>query len=106
MHSIANPYRENASSGFRATNSSSICPRLFFCSLMSRLVLYRCPEKNHVKPNPPKPNSAKALAGKPVSDSRSEMAEVVLPAQTNPLGKILGRHVMHLVDIAAAMAAH
>jgi len=46
------------------------------------------------------------LKGKPVSASRSEMAEVVLPAQTNPLGKLLGGHVMHLVDIAAAMAAH
>jgi acyl-CoA hydrolase len=33
------------------------------------------------------------------------MAEVVLPAQTNPLGKLLGGHVMHLVDIVAAMAA-
>jgi acyl-CoA hydrolase len=44
--------------------------------------------------------------GKPVSASRSEMAEVVLPAQTNPLGKLLGGHVMHLVDIAGAMAAH
>ena len=47
-----------------------------------------------------------ALGGKPVSASRSEMAEVVLPAQTNALGKLLGGHVMHLVDIAAAMAAH
>jgi len=45
------------------------------------------------------------LPGKPVSASRSEMAEVVLPAQTNALGKLLGGHVMHLVDIAAAMAA-
>lgn len=44
-------------------------------------------------------------AGKPASASRSEMAEVVLPAQTNPLGKLLGGHVMHLVDVAAAMAA-
>jgi acyl-CoA hydrolase len=43
--------------------------------------------------------------GKPVRASRSEMAEVVLPAQTNALGKLLGGHVMHLVDIAAAMAA-
>jgi len=33
------------------------------------------------------------------------MAEVVLPAQTNPLGKLLGGQVMHLVDMAAAMAA-
>jgi acyl-CoA hydrolase len=47
-----------------------------------------------------------ALRGKPVSASRSEMAEVVLPAQTNALGKLLGGHVMHLVDIAAAIAAH
>ena len=46
------------------------------------------------------------LPGKPVSASRSEMAEVVLPAQTNPLGKLLGGHVMHLVDMVAAMAAH
>ena len=46
------------------------------------------------------------LKGKSVSASRSEMAEVVLPAQTNALGKLLGGHVMHLVDIAAAMAAH
>jgi acyl-CoA hydrolase len=47
-----------------------------------------------------------ARPGKLVSASRSEMAEVVLPAQTNALGKLLGGHVMHLVDIAAAMAAH
>jgi acyl-CoA hydrolase len=33
------------------------------------------------------------------------MAEVVLPAQTNVLGKLLGGHVMHLVDVVAAMAA-
>ncbi len=53
-----------------------------------------------------KKNSELQIAGKPVSASRSEMAEVVLPAQTNPLGKLLGGHVMHMVDIAAAMAAH
>ncbi|HEX8838812.1 MAG TPA: acyl-CoA thioesterase [Candidatus Acidoferrum sp.] len=50
--------------------------------------------------------SGSGLAGKPVSASRSEMTEIVLPAQTNPLGKLLGGHVMHLVDMAAAMAAH
>jgi acyl-CoA hydrolase len=49
--------------------------------------------------------SEPVLKGKPISASRSEMAEVVLPATTNPLGKLLGGHVMHLVDIAAAMAA-
>src|SRR2546426_728662 len=46
------------------------------------------------------------LAGKPVSASRSEMTEIVLPAMTNPLGKLLGGQVMHLVDMAAALAAH
>src|SRR5260370_39147481 len=46
------------------------------------------------------------LAGKPVSASRSEMREIVLPAMTNPLGKLLGGQVMHLVDMAAALAAH
>lgn len=46
------------------------------------------------------------IEGKPVSASRSEMTEIVLPAQTNPLGKLLGGHMMHLVDMAAAMAAH
>ena len=46
------------------------------------------------------------LKGKPVSASRSEMTEIVLPAQTNPLGKLLGGQVMHLVDMAAALAAH
>jgi acyl-CoA hydrolase len=45
------------------------------------------------------------LKAKPVSASCSEMTEVVLPAETNPLGKLLGGHVMHLVDVVAAMAA-
>jgi len=45
------------------------------------------------------------LKGKPISASRSEMAEVVLPAVTNLLGKLLGGHAMHLVDVVAAMAA-
>jgi acyl-CoA hydrolase len=59
-----------------------------------------------MKAKKPRRNSDDQAIGKPVSASRSEMAEVVLPAQTNPLGKLLGGHVMHLVDIAAAMAAH
>jgi len=46
------------------------------------------------------------LKAKPVGASRSEMTEIVLPAQTNPLGKLLGGQVMHLVDMVAAMAAH
>lgn len=50
-------------------------------------------------------NEGVSLKGKPVSASRSEMSEVVLPVVTNLLGKLLGGHVMHLVDIVAAMAA-
>jgi acyl-CoA hydrolase len=45
-------------------------------------------------------------AGKPVSKSRTEMVEVVLPQDGNALGNILGGRVMHLMDIAAAIAAH
>ena len=45
-------------------------------------------------------------AGKPVSASRTEMTEVVLPQDANVFGNILGGRVMHLVDIAAAITAH
>src|SRR6201998_931992 len=45
------------------------------------------------------------VKGNPVRAAASERAEVVLPAQTNALGKFLGGHVMHMVDIVAAMAA-
>jgi len=34
------------------------------------------------------------------------MVEVVLPNDANPLGNILGGRVMHLMDMAAAIAAH
>src|ERR1700758_1772905 len=51
-------------------------------------------------------NSIKArLAGKPVSASRSEIVEALLPNDANPLGKMLGGRVMHLIDIAGALAA-
>jgi len=52
------------------------------------------------------PKPAAKPKGKPVSASRSEMTEVVLPADTNPLGKLLGGQVMHWVDMVAAIAAH
>jgi acyl-CoA hydrolase len=39
-------------------------------------------------------------------DSYTEMVQVVLPNDANPLGFILGGTVMHLIDIAAAIAAH
>ena len=43
---------------------------------------------------------------RPVAESRVEMVELVLPNDANPLGNILGGKVMHLMDIAAAIAAH
>ena len=41
-----------------------------------------------------------------VLESQAEMVEVVLPNDASPLGNILGGKVMHLIDIAAAIAAH
>lgn len=51
-------------------------------------------------------NDGRPLVGRPVSDSQSQMAEVVLPNDANPLGNLLGGRLMHLIDIAGAMAAH
>ena len=41
-----------------------------------------------------------------VSESVSEMAEVVLPNDANPLNSLLGGRLMHFIDVAGAMAAH
>jgi acyl-CoA hydrolase len=40
------------------------------------------------------------------SESATEMVQVVLPNDANPLGFILGGTVMHLIDIAGAIASH
>ena len=45
-------------------------------------------------------------APKRVADSATEMVQVVLPNDANPLGFILGGTVMHLIDIAGAIAGH
>lgn len=45
------------------------------------------------------------LPAKRPADSFTEMTQVVLPNDANPLGFMLGGTVMHLIDIAAAMAA-
>ena len=39
-------------------------------------------------------------------DTATETVQVVLPNDTNPLGFILGGTVMHLIDIAGAIACH
>lgn len=49
---------------------------------------------------------ASDLPAKSVRESHSEMLEVVLPNDANPLGYILGGRVMHLIDIAGAIAGH
>jgi acyl-CoA hydrolase len=43
---------------------------------------------------------------KRASESATEMVQVVLPNDANPLGFILGGTVMHLIDIAGAIACH
>lgn len=46
------------------------------------------------------------MKAKRPKDSYTEMVQVVLPNDANPLGFILGGTVMHLIDIAGAIACH
>jgi acyl-CoA hydrolase len=46
------------------------------------------------------------LAPKTPAETFTEMVQVVLPNDANPLGFILGGTVMHLIDIAGAIACH
>ncbi len=46
------------------------------------------------------------LNPRPVADSISEMVELVLPNDANPLGSLLGGRLMHWIDLAGALAAH
>jgi len=46
------------------------------------------------------------LPPKRAAESATEMVQVVLPNDANPLGFILGGTVMHLIDIAGAIAGH
>ena len=45
------------------------------------------------------------MEGQPVRNSYSEYSELALPNDANGLGNLLGGKVMHLVDLAGAMAA-
>ncbi len=49
--------------------------------------------------------SGEPAAPRPVQDSVSEYAELALPNDANVYGFLLGGKVMHLVDLAGAMAA-
>src|SRR5579875_826808 len=41
-----------------------------------------------------------------VSESQSEMTELILPNDTNTLGNLLGGRLMHFIDLVGAMAAY
>lgn len=49
--------------------------------------------------------SEPVLPGRPVRESVSEYSELALPNDANTLGNVLGGKVMHLVDLAGALAA-
>lgn len=46
------------------------------------------------------------LMPRPVRDSQSEMTQIVLPNDANPLAALLGGRLMHWIDMAGALAAH
>jgi acyl-CoA hydrolase len=50
--------------------------------------------------------NAPDLKPRAVAESQSEMAEVILPNDANPLGNLLGGRLLHFIDLAGAMAAH
>lgn len=47
-----------------------------------------------------------SLPPRSVTESQSEMTELVLPNDTNTLGNLLGGRLMHFIDLVAAMAAY
>src|SRR5512142_1677323 len=51
-------------------------------------------------------NDNVALEPRQVRESQSEMIELVLPNDANPLGALLGGRLMHWIDLAGALAAH
>jgi len=59
-----------------------------------------------IDPTPQSTLNEEILLPRPVRDSQSEMAEIVLPNDANPLGALLGGRLMHWIDLAGAMAAH
>lgn len=72
----------------------------------SKIPPAKSPGRQHLVRKQPDELAGKLVRGKPVRESQVEMVEVVLPNDANPLGNILGGRVMHLIDIAAAIAAH
>src|SRR3954462_5958840 len=56
--------------------------------------------------DPGLPGPPDLMTPKRSSESATEMVQVVLPNDANPLGFILGGTVMHLIDIAGAIACY
>ena len=51
-------------------------------------------------------HEAVELAPRRVAESQSEMNQIVLPNDANPLGTLLGGTLMHWIDLAGALAGH
>src|SRR5215472_12872233 len=51
-------------------------------------------------------NEEAKLVPRPVSDSKSDMIELVLLNDANQLGALLGGRLMHCIELAGALAAH
>ena len=51
-------------------------------------------------------NNKTSNSPRPVRESQSEMVELVLPNDANPLNALLGGRLMHWIDMAGALAAH
>ena len=52
------------------------------------------------------PGAPAVPAPRAVSESQSEMTELILPNDTNTLGNLLGGRLMHFIDLVGAMAAY
>ncbi|MHB1855928.1 MAG: acyl-CoA thioesterase [Acidobacteriaceae bacterium] len=53
-----------------------------------------------------KESTTSSLQARSVTESQSEMTELVLPNDTNPLSHLLGGRLMQFIDLVAAMAAY
>ena len=51
-------------------------------------------------------NKKTEVEARTVRESQSEMAEVVMPNDANPLGNLMGGRLMQWIDVAGALAAH
>src|SRR4051812_6662456 len=72
----------------------------------SRRATLKCGRASSARSQPEMMTTHDPTRPRPVADSKSEMTEIVLPNDANPLNALLGGRLMHWIDMAAAMAAH